>query len=269
MNHVRRGIAVANMCSRNNAQTNLAACTKLVTAAAERGVGLLCLPECFAFMGTSGTRETADFAQPLDGELIGAYRALAKSNKMWLSLGGFHELYDSNSCKESGAVVDEIPEGTVKYFNSHLLLDDAGDIVATYRKIHLFDVDVDGGFRESKFTVPGTSLVLVKGTPFGNIGLTTCYDVRFAEVFTTYSRAGADLILVPAAFMPTTGKAHWEVLLRARAIETQCYIAAAAQYGKHDFKRSSFGHALIADPWGVVTAHCEEEVRACATTAHQ
>lgn len=128
MQHLRRSIAVANMRSRNNAEANLAACTKLVADAATRGVGLLCLPECFAFMGTSGTRETAEFAQPLDGPVIQQYRALARKHRVWLSLGGFHELYDEASREASGVVdIGDVPEGTVKYFNSHLLLDDRGD----------------------------------------------------------------------------------------------------------------------------------------------
>ena len=292
MQHLRGIIAVANMRSRNNADANLAACTKLVADAVTRGVGLLCLPECFAFMGTSGTRETAEFAQPLDGPVIQQYRALARKNRVWLSLGGFHELYDEASKEASGIDIGEVPAGTVKYFNSHLLVDDRGDgelchcvnacahcflyltnvcphdhaqrwwfvVVATYRKIHLFDVDYDGGFRESRFTVPGQDLVMVTDTPFGNVALTTCYDVRFPDLYSAYCAAGADLILVPAAFMPTTGAAHWHILLQARAIETQCYIAAATQYGRHDAKRCSYGHALIADPWGKVVAECVDEV---------
>ena len=183
--------------------------------------------------------------------------------RLWLSLGGFHEVYDETSKEHSSFTPDAQSENSdiVHYFNTHILVDDHGSIVATYRKIHLFDVDVDGGFRESKYTVPGSQVVLVKDTPFGNIGLSTCYDMRFPELYTLYGLLGADLILVPSAFMPTTGKAHWEVLLSSRAIETQCYVAAAAQYGQHNEKRGSHGHALIADPWGKVVGECVADVR--------
>jgi len=137
-----------------------------------------------------------------------------------------------------------------KMYNTHAIVDAQGRLVAAYRKLHLFDVDYDGGFRESNSTHSGAEALLVTNTPIGSIGVTVCYDLRFPELFTALRRAGADVILVPSAFMPTTGAAHWEVLLRARAIETQCYVGAAAQFGKHNDKRSSYGHALIVDPWG-------------------
>lgn len=131
-----------------------------------------------------------------------------------------------------------------------------------YRKSHLYDVDAgpSGKFHESSTTAPGPRLgSVVHGTPIGSVGLTTCYDLRFPYVYSALRAAGADIVLVPSAFMPSTGAAHWHVLLRARAIEAQVYVGAAAQVGVHNGIRSSYGHALIVDPWGTVLADAEQQ----------
>ncbi len=134
-----------------------------------------------------------------------------------------------------------------------------GELVDVYRKIHPFDVDIPGGPRllESKATIGGQKLV-VSDTPIGQVGLTICYDLRFAEQYLALTKLGAQVMLVPAAFTLPTGKEHWEALLRARAIETQCYVAAAAQRGTHNSRRESYGHAMIIDPWGSVVAQCTD-----------
>jgi len=182
-------------------------------------------------------------AEILQGPSITKYRNLAKDNSIWLSLGGFHQWAQG------------IGGECHKVFNTHLIIDGEGNIVDTYDKIHLFDVSIPGGaiLQESRNTDRGTRCVCVP-TPFGTLGLTTCYDLRFPELFQRLSEMGADIILVPSAFTVPTGRAHWEVLLRARAIETQCYVVAAAQVGKHNHKRMSYGHSIIIDPFGVVLA---------------
>lgn len=183
-------------------------------------------------------------AEPLTGPTIARYSALAKRLGLWLSLGGFQEKGPDPS----------------HLFNCHVIIDAGGHIAATYRKIHLFNVDVPGGpvLMESRFTSPGTQLA-VCDSPAGRLGLSVCYDLRFPEV---YQRLvldmGAEVLLVPSAFTVATGKAHWEVLLRARAIETQCYVVAAAQAGRHNEKRESYGHSIIVDPWGTVVGKLDD-----------
>jgi predicted amidohydrolase len=177
---------------------------------------------------------------------------LTAQHNVWLSLGGFHQ-----------RAPDEKTDPDQRIRNTHCIVNAHGELVATYDKVHLFDVDYDGGFKESNSTRPGDSLLLVRDTPVGTIGVTTCYDLRFPEVYTALRDAGAQVLLIPSAFMPTTGAAHWEVLLRARAIETQCYVAAAAQCGAHNDKRSSYGHSLLVDPFGAVLCDLGGEDQAC------
>jgi predicted amidohydrolase len=250
-------IAVVQMCSTSDVDANFEQCRVLARLAKEKNAALLSFPECFEFMGIPGSGDSLALAEPLTGTLFSRYRGLAKEFGLWLSLGGFHES-------------SETPN---KIFNTHAIISSDGEIVASYHKLHLFDVDVDGGFKESKSTIRGDSMLVVKNTPggpsvilfhrmlvmihvprfsVGNLGVATCYDLRFPELFTALREAGAQVLLVPSAFMPTTGRAHWEVLLRARAIENQCYVVAAAQYGQHNSKRASYGHALIVDPWGEI-----------------
>jgi predicted amidohydrolase len=176
------------------------------------------------------------------------YQALAKEHGVWLSLGGFHEKIDGHG---------------EKIANTHVVISGAdGSIVDTYRKIHLFDVNYDGGYKESNSTIRGDRVVVVENTPIGTVGLSTCYDLRFPRMYEILRDQGASVLLIPSAFMVTTGRAHWEVLLRARAIESQCYVIASAQVGKHneditkpgDRLRESYGHSLVVDPFGAVIA---------------
>ncbi|KAL8159813.1 hypothetical protein V2J09_001350 [Rumex salicifolius] len=166
--------------------------------------------------------------------------AQCRESSIWLSFGGFQEKGsdDSHLC------------------NTHVIVDDNGNIRSKYRKIHLFDVDVPGGmvYKESSFTEAGKDIVAMD-SPFGRLGLTVCYDLRFPEIYQNLRfQQEAQVLLVPSAFTKITGQAHWEILLRARAIETQCYVIAAAQAGKHNEKRESYGDSLIIDPWGKIVA---------------
>jgi predicted amidohydrolase len=148
-----------------------------------------------------------------------------------------------------------------KVANRSFLLDAVGNIVASYDKIHMFDVQLPSGetYRESATFKPGETAV-VAPTPWGQLGMSVCYDVRFAVLYRALAQAGASILTVPAAFTRTTGKAHWHILLRARAIETGCFVVAAAQCGTHAEGRQTFGHSLIVDPWGEVLADGGEEV---------
>ncbi|KAL8529673.1 hypothetical protein ACS0TY_006927 [Phlomoides rotata] len=238
-------IAAAQMTSINDLSANFATCSRLVNEAVTAGAKLLCFPENFSYVGAK-SGESLTIAEPLDGPIMKKYCALAKESSIWLSLGGFQEKGsdDSHLC------------------NTHVLIDDAGNIRSTYRKMHLFDVDVPGGavYKESSFTEAGKEIVAVD-SPFGRLGLTVCYDLRFPELYQQLRfHHGAEVLLVPAAFTKVTGQAHWEILLRARAIETQCYVIAAAQTGKHSEGRESFGDTLIIDPWGTVIGRLSDRL---------
>lgn len=236
-------VAVAQMTAVGDQLSNFNTCKKLAQAAQEANACMLFLPECFSFIGTS-QQESLSKAEPLDGPTLARYRQLARDTGLWLSLGGF---------QETGPDQEHL-------YNTHVVLDSSGNTVATYRKVHLFDVDVPNGpvLMESRTTAPGDKLV-VCDSPAGRLGLTVCYDLRFPEVYQALTWAmGAKVLLVPSAFTKVTGAAHWELLLRARAVECQAYVIAAAQAGKHNEKRESYGHSLIVDPWGVVVGRLDD-----------
>eukprot|EP00041_Stephanoeca_diplocostata_P032946 m.1074168 g.1074168 ORF g.1074168 m.1074168 type:complete len:283 (+) comp24237_c0_seq33:269-1117(+) len=189
-------IGVAQLNATGNPIVNYAAVADLCGEAEKRGCRLLCLPECFHFIG-SNTDETFSNAEHItEGPSISKYQSLARQHKLWLSLGGFHEVA---SCGDNGQCN--------KVFNTHLVLDNQGEIVASYRKIHLFDVDIPGGavLQESKSTSPGHECMVVP-TPFGTLGLSTCYDLRFPELYTELAARGADILLIPSAFTVPTGR---------------------------------------------------------------
>jgi len=236
-------VGVVQMTSRAEVDANLAVADRLVRRAAGDGARLVVLPECFAYLGPEEGK--LDIAEPLPGggPILERCTTLASSLGIELVLGGFWEKGDDprrvkNACVHVGA---------------------DGAIVAIYRKIHLFDVDLPDGTRllESETVEPGDSPV-VTDSCVGRLGLSVCYDLRFPELYRRLVDAGAVVLTIPAAFTLTTGKDHWHVLLRARAIESQCYVLAAAQTGHHYGRRVSYGHALVADPWGVVLAECGE-----------
>lgn len=238
-------VAAAQMTSINDLAANFATCSRLVKEAASAGAKLLCLPESFSYVGAKDG-DSVKIAEPLDGPTMQKYRSLARESSIWLSLGGFQEKGsdDEHLC------------------NTHVVIDDAGNITSTYQKIHLFDVDVPGGrvYKESSFTEAGKDIVAVD-SPVGRLGLTVCYDLRFPELYQQLRfQHDAQVLLVPSAFTAVTGQAHWELLLRARAVETQCYVVAATQAGKHNEKRESYGDALIIDPWGTVVGRLPDRV---------
>ena len=224
-------------------------------AVSNHNASVVFLPEAFDFIGES-TIETLQLAESIEGPLISQYRDLAKRLKVSLSLGGFHEAVPSKT-------------GTIsKIKNTHLLIDGSeGSIIAKYSKAHLFDVEIpEKGvkLKESDYVLPGNDILQPVPTSIGRIGLGICYDLRFPELSLAMARSNnslresADILTYPSAFTVPTGSAHWEVLLRARAIENQCYVIAAAQSGLHNKKRSSYGHSMIIDPWGSVIAQCSE-----------
>jgi predicted amidohydrolase len=228
-------VGVVQLCSTDDVEANLEAARLAVEEAAGLGCSLVALPENFAYLRREGTPFPC--AQGFDGPIVESVRQWARSHGIWLLGGSFPEAL----------------AGEQRVYNTSFLVGPAGDIVARYRKIHLFDVKLGAGadFTESKSIAPGGD-VEVANTPFGRVGLSICYDVRFPELY----RAMGDLrfLCVPAAFARETGKDHWQVLLRARAIENQCFVLAPAQCGRHSPERASYGRSAIIDPWGVVLA---------------
>ncbi|KAK4487821.1 hypothetical protein RD792_003557, partial [Penstemon davidsonii] len=245
-------IAAAQMTSINDISANFATCSRLVKEAATAGAKLICFPENFSYVGAK-SGDSLTIAEPLDGPIMKGYCSLARESNIWLSLGGFQEKGSDDSHLR----------------NTHVLIDDVGNVRSTYRKMHLFDVDVPGGavYKESSFTEAGRDVVAVD-SPFGRLGLTVCYDLRFPELYQQLRfHHHAQVLLVPAAFTIVTGQAHWEILLRARAIETQCYVIAASQTGKHSADRESYGDTLIIDPWGTVIGRLQDRLSTGITVA--
>lgn len=239
-------VAVIQMVSQSDVLANLARARHLLEQAAAGGARLAVLPENFAAMGR---RDVADIgrAEALgEGPILPWLKQTARDLRLWI-VGGTLPL----------PPLDQ-PQGKANACS--LLIDEYGETVARYDKLHLFDVDVAddrGRYRESDDYAYG-SRVVVADTPVGRLGLTVCYDLRFPELYSELRAAGAELITAPSAFTAVTGAAHWEVLIRARAIETQCYVLAAAQGGTHPGPRETFGHAAIVDPWGRVLAQQDQ-----------
>ena len=229
--------AVVQMTSTTDVERNLSAAEALVARAAERGARLVALPENFAFLRSEG--QAVPEPQALDGPWVGRMAALAARLGITLL---------------AGTVPEAVP-GDARVRNTSVLIGPDGRTIAAYRKIHLFDIDLPGmeHLKESRSVAPGDEIV-VADTPAGRLGLSVCYDVRFPELYRELARRGARVLCVPAAFTERTGRAHWEVLLRARAIENLAYVLAPAQVGHHGGGRASHGHALIVDPWGAVVA---------------
>ena len=234
-------IAVAQMKSGDDVEANFQTIYRLCEHAKQRGAQLVCFPENFAFLSKDQAAK-ASMAEPLDGPLFARYRGIARKFGLEISFGGFQELASQR-----------------RVFNTHVVVDASGEIASTYRKIHLFVVDLPDGtqFDESADCEAGGAITTFPSS-VAKLGLSICYDLRFPELYQALRAQHAELLLVPAAFTAETGKAHWEVLLRARAIENQCYVAAAAQYGLHYPGRATHGHAMIVDPWGSVIAQCSD-----------
>ncbi|XP_045457930.1 nitrilase and fragile histidine triad fusion protein NitFhit [Melitaea cinxia] len=237
-------IAVCQMTSVADKEANLNVVSKLVSDAVQDNVQMIFFPEACDFI-CDNKQDTLNSAESLlTGSTVKKYRELAAKNNVWLSMGGVHEKDEYNPNK---------------LFNTHIIINSNGEIVQTYRKVHLFDVEIPEKsirLKESDFCTPGKEIVAPVDSPIGKIGLSICYDMRFPELSTALSILGAEILTYPSAFTYATGLAHWHILLRSRAIENQCYVIAAAQTGHHNKKRRSYGHGLIVDPWGEVLADC-------------
>lgn len=218
---------------------NLDAAAVQIEAAARAGAGLVVLPENFALMPGQESERREVMESPGDGAVQRFLSNQSRKHGLWL-VGGTHPMPGSS------------PE---RMRSVSLLFDDKGQQVARYDKLHLFDVTLQNGetYRESDIFEPGDSTV-VTDTPVGRLGMSICYDLRFPELYRDLVSRGAEIIVVPSAFTATTGRAHWESLLRARAIENQVYLIAAAQGGFHANGRETWGHSMIVNPWGEVLA---------------
>lgn len=226
--------------AKDNVSDNFHEISRLVQAAANDGAQLVVLPEYSNYLSDDGKVE---HAESLNGTSVQKFQELASAYKIFFHCGSFLEKSDE-------------PD---RAYNTSILISPTGKILATYRKIHLFDISITGNVEanESKSIKPGTE-AKVAVTDLCNIGLTICYDLRFPELFRKLMEKGAQVITVPAAFTLYTGKDHWESLLRARAIENQVYIIAPGQFGIHPNNKACFGNSMIIDPWGTVLARAPE-----------
>ncbi|XP_027198686.2 ntrilase and fragile histidine triad fusion protein NitFhit [Dermatophagoides pteronyssinus] len=246
-NNKKTKIAVIQLTSKQNKDENYQIAEKLIKSARDDGARMAFLPECFDMICPS-KKLTMENGEPINGPTVQRYQNLAKNLNIWLSLGGLHEkvVPESNDDK--------------RLFNAHIIVDQDGQIVSIYRKVHLFNLDIPGTrLVESEFSRPGNAVIKPPQTPCGRLGMGICYDVRFPEFAISLAKSGADILSYPSSFTIPTGKAHWEILLRSRAIETQCYVVAAAQVGAHNEKRKSYGHAMIIDPWGKILTEINDE----------
>ncbi len=242
-------IAAIQMASGPQLEANLMASANLIKQAADKGAQMVALPENFALMPMQET-ENRDIAEQFgQGHIQDFISACAEDNQVWVVAGSIPLKTDSD-----------------KVTSSSIMFDSNGKIVARYDKIHLFDVSFDCGkdcneqssknnnmetYHESAIFSPGSEVVVVD-TPFGKIGMSICYDLRFPILFRKMVNAGAEIFMIPSAFTAVTGKEHWEPLLRARAIENQCYVIAPAQGGYHVNGRNTYGHSMVIDYWGRV-----------------
>ena len=233
-------VAAIQMISTPDVATNIATAGRLVAEAAGRGATLVSLPEYWPIMGLHDTDKVAQAEAPGAGPIQDFLATAARRHGIWLA-GGTMPLRSADAGK---------------VMNTTLVYDPQGQAVGRYDKIHLFGFNKgDEAYDEARTIVPGADVVTFEA-PFGKVGLAVCYDLRFPELFRAMGEC--TLLLVPAAFTHTTGSAHWEVLLRARAIENQCYVLAAAQGGLHANGRRTYGHSVLIDPWGKVTAMLAE-----------
>ena len=247
-------VAAVQLQSQDDIPHNLAECRRLVHEAKSAGARLVVLPENFAYFGAEdGKRGAAERLRGESAPIQSALSEAARSAGVFLVAGGFPE-----------ASGDE-----ARPFNSALVFAPDGVLIDSYRKIHLFDVALQDGtnLSESAATAGGPSdgLICFDIGPF-RVGVSICYDLRFPELYRALVARGANVLLVPAAFTAHTGKDHWHPLLRARAIESQCYVIAAAQWGKHPRGRTTYGHSMIVDPWGTVIAEASDQVGVVTAT---
>jgi nitrilase len=240
----RLTVAAVQLTSGTDVAANLERCRGLIQEAASAGADLVVLPENFGFMGRRDAERLAHAESDGDGPMQVFLSEQARAAGVWLVGGTVPILADPERAHSSCLMFD--PDGVRR---------------GRYDKIHLFDVSVpdrDEQYRESERTAPGQSPVVVD-TPWGGVALSVCYDVRFPELFRRSAGPGLTLIVLPSAFTAATGRAHWDILVRARAIENLCPLVAASQGGRHDSGRETWGHSLIVDPWGEVLAELDQE----------
>lgn len=232
-------VALVQNCAGADMDANIAECSDLTRQAHQQGADLICLPEMFSCLYSSESGLEVG-PHPED-----SHPALRHFSDLAAELGAWIQ---------PGSIAVQMP--TKKLRNRAVMLDPAGAVVAQYDKVHMFDVDLADGesYRESDVFECGDEAVLAP-TPWGLVGMTVCYDLRFAYLYRSLAQAGASFLTVPAAFMRTTGKAHWHVLLRSRAIETGCYVFAACQWGRHG-DAVTYGHSMVVAPWGEIIAEC-------------
>jgi predicted amidohydrolase len=237
MNTKKFSVAAVQMVASADKAANVREAERWIREAAARGARLVALPEVFVWRGIK--KQEHDAAEPIPGPTSGWLANLAREL-------GVHLL--------GGSILEAIP-GTTKVYNTSLLFSPEGSLLASYRKIHLFDVDLKEGVstRESDTRAAGDQVVVVE-TSLCAMGLSICYDLRFPELYRRMMAQGAQLIFVPSAFTAYTGMAHWEALLRSRAIENQAYVVAPAQFGKSPNSFETHGHSMIIDPWGKILA---------------
>ena len=235
-------IAIIQMRSGLDKAANLQRATDLIAEAVRQGAKFIALPETFNCLGTYA--EMVKQAEDLPGHTTTALSELAKQYGVFIHCGSIFEKTDHS----------------LRSFNTSVVLAPSGNPVATYRKIHLFDVKLPGNFSgcESRWVIAGDEIV-AQETPFGKIGLSICYDLRFPELFRKLSAQGVQLTFVPSAFRQVTGEAHWEILLRARAIENQAYLFAPNQWGEQSDGTINYGHSMVVNPWGEIIARSDGE----------
>jgi deaminated glutathione amidase len=238
--HFRVGLV--QMCSGRDVERNVAAATNLIRAAADGGAVYVLTPEVTTLMELERPRLLAVVKPEAETSALAHFQALARELAIWLHIGSMPIMLDSG-----------------KLANRSYLFAPDGGIVARYDKIHMFDIDLGEGekYEESVNYEPGRHAVLAE-LPWGTLGLSICYDLRFPLLYRALARAGAKFLSIPAAFTRPTGMAHWHTLLRARAIESQAFVFAAAQGGRHENGRETFGHSLVVSPWGEIL--CEGDV---------
>lgn len=244
-------VAAIQMLSGESVDANFARAKDLLAESAEKNVDIAVLPENFLTYGQKSK-------PPVDEQrsFLHAMTDLAKTLNIWLIAGS----YPLNAVNVPGMAEENTDAGNnVKPYAASVVVDSVGEVQGAYLKIHLFDAlvgDSVRNYRESDEFSAGRE-VKAFDSPFGCFGVSVCYDLRFPELYTKLAGKGCEVIFIPSAFTEVTGRAHWETLLRARAIESQCYIVAANQGGKHEKGRSTWGHSMIIDPWGTVLSHLE------------
>ena len=240
-------VAVCQLNSRDDRQANLDTAHKLLEQAAAQGADLAVLPEYVDYLGP---RSSEPQPEAVDGQFSRFFGTAAAELGIWVIAGSFHEQ----------------GPGDGRTYNTSLVFNRWGALITAYRKIHMYDVEIPGrvSYHESSTVAPGDRSVVVDVEDVG-VGLSVCYDLRFPELYRNLAADGARVLVVPAAFMLHTGKDHWEVLLRARAIENQCWVVAAGQIGDHDPGRTCFGRSMVIDPWGTVLAQAPDIT--CVLTA--